>query len=63
LYPRTEAGLRACFVAAIPFFRNTLAGDAVSAFALFGALAMVERGFPRLADPIARGAQRGSVHA
>ena len=63
LYPRTAAGLGACFVAAIPFFRNTLAGDAVSAFVLFGALAIVERGFPRLADPIARGARREAVRA
>jgi len=63
LYPRTAAGLGACFVAAIPFFRNTLGGDAVSAFVLFGALAMVERGFPRLADPIARGARREAVPA
>jgi Family of unknown function (DUF6580) len=61
LYPRTGAGLASCFVEAIPFFRNTLAGDAVSAFALFGALGMIEREFPRLADPIACGPRRGAV--
>ena len=26
-YPRTITGLEACYVAAIPFFRNTVAGD------------------------------------
>ena len=26
-YPRTLAGLEACYVAAIPFFQNTVAGD------------------------------------
>ncbi len=52
LYPRTSAGLVACFVAAIPFFRNTLAGDAAFALALFGGLAAAERGFPPLRDPL-----------
>ena len=28
LYPLTASGLAACYVAAIPFFRNSLAGDA-----------------------------------
>src|SRR5438132_1038513 len=27
LYPRTAAGLLACYMAAIPFFQNTLLGD------------------------------------
>ena len=27
IYPRTLAGFEACYVAAIPFFQNTLAGD------------------------------------
>ena len=27
MYPRTVAGLAACYVAAIPFFQNTVAGD------------------------------------
>ena len=45
-YPRTLAGLNECYAAAIPFFRNTLAGDAFFATALFGGLAFVELRFP-----------------
>jgi len=37
LYPHTVAGLRADFVAAIPFFRNTVLSDLVYAAAFFGA--------------------------
>ena len=40
LYPRTVAGLWECYVAAIPFFRSTLAGDLVYTAALFGGFAM-----------------------
>ena len=36
LYPRSLAGLWACAVAAIPFFRTALAGDLVYTGALFG---------------------------
>lgn len=36
LYPRTAAGLWACYVAAIPFFRSTLLGDLVYTVVLFG---------------------------
>jgi hypothetical protein len=36
-YPRTLAGLGACYAAGLPFFRNTLASDALFAAALFGA--------------------------
>ncbi|MCS7045092.1 MAG: hypothetical protein NZO58_01920 [Gemmataceae bacterium] len=55
-YPHTWAGLTACYVAAIPFFHNTLLGDAVFAVALFGALAIAERGFPSVREPIPAGA-------
>jgi hypothetical protein len=37
LYPHTMAGLRADFVAAIPFFRNTVLSDLLYAAAFFGA--------------------------
>ena len=47
-YPRTAAGLAACYVAGIPFFWNTLAGDAVYATLLFGAFALAERLAPQL---------------
>ena len=50
-YPHTVEGLVACYVAAIPFFHNTLLGDAVFATALFGTLAIAERGFPVLREP------------
>ena len=50
-YPHTVEGLVACYLAAIPFCHNTLLGDAVFATALFGTLAIVERGFPVLREP------------
>jgi hypothetical protein len=47
-YPRTLAGLETCFVAAIPFFQNTLAGDLFYAALLFGGFKIVELLIPRL---------------
>jgi hypothetical protein len=41
-YPQTAAGLAACYTAAIPFFKNTLLGDAAYATILFGGLAALE---------------------
>lgn len=52
-YPRNTAGLLACYVAGIPFFWNTLAGDAVYALLLFGGFALAERLFPALREPSA----------
>lgn len=43
LYPRTLEGLGACFVAAIPFFRNSLVGDLFWAGVLFGGWALATR--------------------
>jgi hypothetical protein len=48
LYPRTAEGLAACYVAAIPFFRNALLGDAFYATVLFGAWALAEARVPAL---------------
>ena len=45
-YPKTAAGLFACYMAGIPFFWNTLASDAAYATLLFGGLALAERYFP-----------------
>jgi hypothetical protein len=45
-YPHTLTGLCSCYVAAIPFFQNTLLGDAVFTTVLFGAMAVAEHGFP-----------------
>jgi hypothetical protein len=47
-YPQTLSGLVDCYVAAIPFFQNTLAGDLVFSALLFGGFALLERRLPRL---------------
>ena len=47
-YPRTLAGLETCFIAAIPFFQNTLAGDLFYAALLFGGFAIAERLVPQI---------------
>ncbi|MDQ7819730.1 MAG: DUF6580 family putative transport protein [Armatimonadota bacterium] len=48
LYPRTADGLLAAYVAALPFFRNTVAGDLFYAAVLFGGFALLERAVPAL---------------
>ena len=50
LYPKTLEGLGACYVAAIPFFRYTVFGDAFYAALLFGGFALAEKSFPLLRD-------------
>lgn len=40
-YPHTLNGLKDCFILALPFFRNTLAGDLVYSGAIFGAYELV----------------------
>ena len=50
-YPRTSAGLLSCYVAGIPFFWNTLAGDVFYVSLLFGGFALAERIFPALREP------------
>jgi len=42
LYPMTGSGLAACYLAAVPFFRNSLVGDVVFTTVLFGGLALLE---------------------
>jgi vitamin B12 transporter len=42
-YPKTPAGLVLCFVAAIPFFWNTLTADLLGTTALFGLDALARR--------------------
>lgn len=49
-YPVTQAGLVACFVAAIPFFQNSLAGDLLFSALLFGGWALAERTIPALRE-------------
>jgi hypothetical protein len=48
MYPLTPSGLAACYVAAIPFFQNTLAGDLFYSAMLFGGFALLERAVPRI---------------
>ncbi len=51
MYPRDLGGLGAAYVAAIPFFQNSLAGDLVFAALLFGGWALAERAVPSLREP------------
>jgi hypothetical protein len=47
-YPKTFAGLAACYVAGLPLFWNTLAGDAFFSTMFFGALYLAERAYPAI---------------
>ena len=40
-YPHTWSGLASCFTLALPFFRNTIAGDLIYTGVLFGAYELV----------------------
>jgi hypothetical protein len=42
MYPKTLAGLAACYLAALPFFRHSLAGDLFFTVAFFGLGALLE---------------------
>jgi hypothetical protein len=50
LYPKTFPGLVACYIAAIPFFQNTLLGDACYSALLFGGAAFLEKRVPLLKE-------------
>lgn len=50
-YARSWQGLLDCYVAGVPFFRGTLAGDLLYTGVLFGALALCERRWPAFARP------------
>lgn len=50
LYPHTLAGLAACYIAALPFFRNTLLGDLLYTALLFGGFRLLEQRFAALRD-------------
>ena len=47
-YPRSWIGLEACYIAAIPFFQNTFAGDLFYATLLFGGFRVAELLIPQL---------------
>jgi hypothetical protein len=59
-YPRTFAGLATCYLAGLPLFRNTLAGDAFYSVLLFGGYALAERMFPALRPSVQPAASRSS---
>lgn len=55
LYTHTMAGLAQCYEMALPFFRNTLLGDALYAALFFGAYAVAQQwAGRRLAEPAGR---------
>jgi hypothetical protein len=49
-YPHTLEGLCGCYIAAIPFFHNTLIGDMAFTTVLFGGLALAETLAPILRE-------------
>jgi uncharacterized protein DUF6580 len=51
-YPKTIAGLAACYLAGLPLFWNTLAGDAFYTALFFGGFALAERFAPILREPV-----------
>ncbi len=51
-FPHTISGLLTCYAAGLPFFWNTLAGDAAYAFLFFGGYALAERLFPVFREPV-----------
>jgi hypothetical protein len=55
-YSQTPAGLLDCYIAGVPLFWNTLAGDALYGAVLFGGFALAERLSPRLRGSRLRGA-------
>jgi len=48
LYPLTLAGVAASYTAGLPFFQNTLAGDACFTTLLFGGFALAQKRWPVL---------------
>ena len=54
-YPKTLGGLVACYVAGVPFFWNTLAGDMFFSGVLFGGLFLAEREFGWRVESVAAG--------
>jgi hypothetical protein len=46
MYPMSLAGLQLCYVEALPFFQNEVAGVALYASVLFGGYALLQRALP-----------------
>jgi hypothetical protein len=52
-YPKNMRGLASCYFAGLPLLWNTLAGDAFYVALLFGGMALAEKRFPSLREPLA----------
>ena len=52
-YPKSAGGLVECYIAGLPLLGNTLASDAFYVALLFGGLALAEKRFPSLREPLA----------
>jgi hypothetical protein len=52
-YPKDLKGLAECYIAGLPFLGNTLAGDTFYVALLFGGMALAEKRFPCLREPLA----------
>ncbi|MBI3006339.1 MAG: hypothetical protein HYY49_13155 [Ignavibacteriales bacterium] len=50
IYPRSVAGLVECYIAAIPFFQNTVLGDVLYTGVLFGVLEAANKFIPEIAE-------------
>jgi hypothetical protein len=50
LYPKTVAGLIACYIAAIPFYGTMLLGDLAYSALLFGTFVWAQRRLPQFAN-------------
>jgi hypothetical protein len=61
-YPRTLAGLIACYAGGLPLLLNTLAGDAFYAVLFFGGFVLAEHYFPVLRDHTQAAALTANAH-
>jgi hypothetical protein len=52
-YPKSAAGLAACYLAGLPLFWNTLAGDVVYVTVIFLGYGLADNSFPALCEPTA----------
>jgi hypothetical protein len=50
-YPKTATGLALCYLAGLPLFWNTVAGDFLYVAVFFGAFALAEHLFPVFREP------------
>lgn len=57
-FPKNVGGLAECYIAGLPLFWNTLAGDALFVALLFGGMALAEKRFPSVREPLAAEAGR-----